>query len=992
MLLNFYFKSKTRFVLGFLLTFLFLLQSSILAQTGTIKGYVLDKNTKTPLVFANVIVKGTNKGAATDVNGEFIIRNVPVGNHTLTISYLGYVSNNVEVIITEKESITKDYFLEPKLIEGQTIVITAQAEGQLSAINQERSSNTIENIVSKDRIKEMPDVNAAESIGRLPGISIERSGGEANKVEVRGLDPKYNIVSVNGVTVPGYGANDRSADLSLISSNMLDGISVKKVVTADMDADVLGGTIDLKLKEAPDSFVVNASAQWGYNQLQNYKKNYNLNLTVSNRYFDNLFGIIANINVDNYDRSADKLNGNYVPTLANGYYQQLIQELTLHEEVVNPKRFGASLMLDYIIPMGKVTGNAFFNQRNCNSTSYVNDFWTPAASYNTNRIYQSLEQADSTTSIYTSSFGITQDFEWIKYDFTFSRSGSLSDAPDDRIWTFHQEGTAAFTNPIGPGYPVDEIPKIAVYDTNKTQLAEMYIYSRRVRENHSTVQMNVSIPVQFTDEINGTIKTGAKFHWLDRSNNEEQWGENGINYGNGNTSNSVLTALNNAFPSMGIDALVKKYGGLPIAQFLLTGTRTNFLNGDFAQGFRINPILMNQLIDYLKTTGTSTWLHYSIGSLGKDYSGSEAFQAAYLMGTFNITKYVTFIPGIRWEGEHTVYNGLRYRQITINNQEGSPAYLTYISSVRNNSFWLPMVNIIVKPNDWLQVKLARTETLAHPDYLQYAPITYISADQSQITAANSQLKTSRATNYDAEVSVYENYIGYFSVQVFQKNIKDLIFWSSSKLMPGLQPAAGLNIPASWYSSSTPTVSTYMNNPNPAKYYGIELDWNTHFWYLPSVLSGLILDVNFTHIYSEMYLQYDSLKKTQIDKFHAVYSYDKRQIKTRMPDQPNNIANITIGYDYDGFSARLSFIYMADKLSSIGYSGTYPTPILSTYSGVYQRWDLTLQQKFLGNFQVFLNLNNLNKRPDQNFNGSNLQYPSYLEYYGFTMDLGVRFNL
>ena len=112
----------------------------------------------------------------------------------------------------------------------------------------------------------------------------------------------------------------------------------------------------------------------------------------------------------------------------------------------------------------------------------------------------------------------------------------------------------------------------------------------------------------------------------------------------------------------------------------------------------------------------------------------------------------------------------------------------------------------------------------------------------------------------------------------------------------------------------------------------------------------------------------------------------------MPDQPSNIANITLGFDYEGFSARLSYIYMADKLSGIGYSGTYPTPVISTYTGAYHRWDLSLQQKFYGNFVVFLNFNNLNKEPDKTFVGSALQYPSYLEYYGFSMDLGIRYNL
>jgi outer membrane receptor protein involved in Fe transport len=112
----------------------------------------------------------------------------------------------------------------------------------------------------------------------------------------------------------------------------------------------------------------------------------------------------------------------------------------------------------------------------------------------------------------------------------------------------------------------------------------------------------------------------------------------------------------------------------------------------------------------------------------------------------------------------------------------------------------------------------------------------------------------------------------------------------------------------------------------------------------------------------------------------------------MPDQPAHIFNITIGYDLGGFSARLSYLYQTDKLTGIGYDGVIPTSRLSSYTGGYGRWDLTLQQKFYQNFQFFANFNNLNNRQDQNFIGSNLEHPSYIEYYGFTMDLGIRYNL
>ncbi len=69
-----------------------------------------------------------------------------------------------------------------------------------------------------------------------------------------------------------------------------------------------------------------------------------------------------------------------------------------------------------------------------------------------------------------------------------------------------------------------------------------------------------------------------------------------------------------------------------------------------------------------------------------------------------------------------------------------------------------------------------------------------------------------------------------------------------------------------------------------------------------------------------------------------------RLKPRMPDQPANIVNVTLGYDLGGFSARLSYLYQADKLTGIGYSGLYPTTVLSSYTGAYERWDLSVQQK------------------------------------------------
>jgi len=107
----------------------------------------------------------------------------------------------------------------------------------------------------------------------------------------------------------------------------------------------------------------------------------------------------------------------------------------------------------------------------------------------------------------------------------------------------------------------------------------------------------------------------------------------------------------------------------------------------------------------------------------------------------------------------------------------------------------------------------------------------------------------------------------------------------------------------------------------------------------------------------------------------------------MPDQPAHIANVTIGYDYKGFSTRLSFLYQTDKVTFISTE-----PILDNFSGAYARWDLTIQQNLTRNIQLFANFINLNNRRDEHFRGYTLTDPTYIEYYGFTMDIGIRYKL
>ena len=115
----------------------------------------------------------------------------------------------------------------------------------------------------------MPDANAAESVGRLPGISILREGGEGNKVVIRGLSPKYNKIMIDGIEVASTDEGDRSTNISMISPYSLEGIEVMKAATADQDADYIGGAVNFKIRTAETGgFKYDLIAQDTYNHLR----------------------------------------------------------------------------------------------------------------------------------------------------------------------------------------------------------------------------------------------------------------------------------------------------------------------------------------------------------------------------------------------------------------------------------------------------------------------------------------------------------------------------------------------------------------------------------------------------------------------------------------------------------------------------------------------------------------------------------------------------
>jgi TonB-dependent receptor len=579
----------------------------------------------------------------------------------------------------------------------------------------------------------------------------------------------------------------------------------------------------------------------------------------------------------------------------------------------------------------------------------------------------------------------------MRYDLGIARLASRSEDPENFYWRFSQEGNALRSLPDEDTVPSDIAATLNI-DTLGTGLQEIFVRSTRLEEDEISAQANFQFPYVLSDGVSGYVKVGGKVRWLDRLNDQREDGRHGMFYGSGSGNlNEPLECAAAALPDWNLDEIVGNLGVLPITLVESDYSREDFLEGEYPLGFVTDTEMMLQLTQALRDCGPDIWRNYSIGTLGRDYSGTEDYQAAYAMAEINLGQKITLIPGVRWERDHSEYEGQRYREVSTNNVQGPPAELEFITNVRENAFWLPMVHVRYEPTRWLKIRLAFTETLTRPDYIQYAPITTMNLYRSYIRAANGLLKPARSINYDAAVSVYESKVGLVSVAGFYKSIDDLILWVDYNLHPDVGPLEGMNIPETWIAS-TPLTSTIINNPFEATYKGVEIEWQTNFWYLPSFLKGLVLNANYTYLQSETEYQgyyivdSDSLKRRRPPVYYKELRTDSTRIG-RMPNQPSHVANVTLGYDFRGFSVRFSTLYQTDTSTWINATN----PLFDTFSGDYLRFDLAVRQKLPGGFEVFANFNNLSSRPDRNFRGAVGSNPSYTEYYGFTMDLGARFR-
>jgi TonB-dependent receptor len=325
---------------------------------GTITGRIVDES-NLPLPGASIYIGKPENGAVSDVNGFYRLVNIEEGQHRLSVSYIGFKPLVRGIDVKAGSTLTIDIQMKAGL-DIQEVVINGSLQGQSKALNQQKNSINVTNMISSDQIGRFPDANIGDALKRIPGINVQYDQGEARFGHIRGTAPEYNSVTIDGNRIPSAEPEIRSVQLDLIPSDMVQTIEVNKVVTADMDADAIGGSVNLVTKSNPYKRRIAGTVGGTYNFLSE-KPAENISLLYADRFFNDRLGLTLAGTYQNHKLGSDNIEAEW----DEGDAGMIMKEFQVRTYLIQRLRQSYSAAIDYTFsPSHKLDAKVMFNHRN----------------------------------------------------------------------------------------------------------------------------------------------------------------------------------------------------------------------------------------------------------------------------------------------------------------------------------------------------------------------------------------------------------------------------------------------------------------------------------------------------------------------------------------------------------------------------------------------------------------------------------------------------
>ena len=779
------------------IVFLFLLAAipwAANAQTGNVSGTVTESSRKLALTGVSVRVEGQGIQTVTDDSGRYLLQGVRAGVVKLSASYLGLETATQEVTVLAKTTITWDPAL---ALATQAYSVTVSADpdvaGQARALNDQKNSINLVNLVASDQIGSFPDPNAAEAVQRIPGIVVQRDQGEGRYVLIRGTEPRLSATTINGERIGTTENTSRQIPLDTIPADLMGAIEVTKVLTPDLEGDSIGGRVNLITKRAPASRHIALTLGSGFNTLvKNDIKDYSA--TYGQRFFDEKLGFIGSMNFYQNNRGSQDLEPTYNTSLA-------LTGLDLRDYILTRTRVGGAWDFDYkLSPGSEIFLRGLRSEYEDSELRHrLRDI------ISNNRLERLLRQRyhDSNQTAIATGGTHTLPRSW-SLSWRGSYSKAVLDTPYRLESTFRQNGVTFAPNANATTIDPNNIQaNPANQNLNSFNFIQNAIQNDHGYERNLSGGFDLSAPSRFGASSGGLLKFGMKVRDANRTRDVgtmTQTPRSGV----------TIPLIDNTRP-----------GYAP---------GDNFLGGKYAEFGTAFPD--PDKMQALSHGGTLNTVVVATGDSGS-YRAKERVTAGYIMDEIYLGETTTLLAGVRFEGTNTTYSAPQYR-------------LGAGGSVLNRSIFDGQNDYLnVLPGIYLRhqlfkdtpLRISFNRTLARPNYNDLAPFILQDTTGLTISKGNPDLKVTTSNNFDVSLERYFQNVGIVSGGFFYKRLNDYIY----------SVTAQQNIGADLYRITQPV------NGDKANLYGAELTLVRQLDFLPSFLKGFNIYANYTHVHSDAIL-------------------------------------------------------------------------------------------------------------------------------------------
>lgn len=827
------------------------------APKGAINGIVVDKESGIALPGATVQIIGTKQGTYAQSNGTFTLLNVEAGEIQLRISSIGYNVDTVNVTVGNSTPYTRVTLVAHSGLNGKEIVVIGEGEkGQARAFAQQKANANITNIVSSDQIGRFPDQNIGDAMKRIPGIAVQNDQGEARFGLIRGTPGQYNSVTLNGERIPSAEAEQRQVQLDLVPADMIRAIEVNKTLTPDMDADAIGGSVNLLTRDAATGQRLMVTAGSGYNMLS-AQPMLNGSVIASTRLMDDKLGVVVNGSYFNHILGSNNIEA----TWAEGDSTVFLEEFEIRDYEIQRVRSSISAGLDYRFDADNtIRLSGIYNSRNDLENRFATNFGFEEGSDETEIRRQvkggsnANSGADGRRLEEQRTYNLTLSGEHtiadvIKLTWNGTMARASEEKPYERYVQFRNRNATTSVNIANPEKPlVDILTGGDLQDYGFHELSEEY---------------------GKTEDVDRNGRVDVKFNWLtgDFANHIKVGGR--VRTKTKNRANNFFeiepTDNNTSFESMATQQLVDK-------------TDNNFLAGPYKVGsFVDNNALGNyNLNDTSLFSTTDVPEEYAAGN----FSATENIYGGYVMVDQKFGEQLQAIVGVRIESTSNTYDG---NQFDIEQETTSPVQST--SSYTNV---LPGVTLKYLANAELILRAAWTNSLARPNYFDLVPYRIINTEDGELEEGNANLKPTTSMNFDVMAEYYMEPIGILSAGVFHKNLENFIFTYAQENYA--DPISGITFDR--YSKPL--------NGATATITGIEAAFQRKLDFLPGILSGTSIYLNYTYSTSDV-------KGVQGRENEAL----------PLTGNPNHTFNASLSYEWEGLNLRIATNYASGYIDELG---------------------------------------------------------------------------